>query len=38
MDSDTDTRMGDIEPTTKNKGKARALDQDAVVADDNLPW
>ncbi|TEB33173.1 DNA replication factor [Coprinellus micaceus] len=30
--------MGDIEPTTKNKGKARALDQDAVVADDNLPW
>ncbi|KAF6761602.1 P-loop containing nucleoside triphosphate hydrolase protein [Ephemerocybe angulata] len=38
MDSDDDTRMQDAQPIPKNKGKARALDQNAATAEDNLPW
>jgi hypothetical protein len=40
MDSDDDTRMPDAEhaPVLKNKGKAKAADQDAATGDDNLPW
>lgn len=38
MDSDDDTRMLDAEPKLLNKGKGRAQDQNAAVADDNLPW
>ena len=40
MDSDDDARMSDAEhaPPLKNKGKAKAADQDARTGDDNLPW